>query len=73
MQKSKNFSSFDVSIKTGSKRKKRLSNHLEIRVNGDRASVSQKLTIREARALQKFLNDNLSTSSSGTQSTSTSA
>lgn len=64
------FSGFNVALKTGSKRKKRLSNHLKIEIDTDRTSVSQKLTIREARALQKWLNDNIPVSSATAQQSS---
>lgn len=70
--KEKNFTGFSVGLKTGSKHKKRLSNHLRIEVDTTRTTISQKLTLREARALQKWLNDNLSDSGTST-STSGSA
>lgn len=57
--KQRSFSGFNVSLQTGSRRKQRLSNHLAIEVDADKASVQQKLTLREARALQRWLNDNL--------------
>lgn len=69
--KEKSFSGFSVGLATGSKRKQRLSNHLRIEIDDDRVSTSQKLTLREARALQKWLNDNLP-SSAGSNSTTSS-
>lgn len=59
MIKEKEFSGFSVGLKVGSKRKQRLSNHLRISIEDERVSTSQKLTLRQARALQKWLNDNL--------------
>lgn len=59
MYKQKNFSGFNVALKTGSRRKQRLSNHLRIEIDTPKTTVGAKLTIREARALQKWLNDNL--------------
>jgi len=55
----KDFSGFSVRLQTGSTRKKRLSNQLTIQVDDDRTSVVQRLTLREARALQKWLTDHL--------------
>ena len=55
----KSFSGFSVGLKVGSKRKQRLSNHFRISIDDDRVSSTQKLTLRQARALQKFLNENL--------------
>lgn len=81
--KEKTFAGFSVGLATGSKRKQRLSNHLRIEIDqplskhlrikldGDRATISQKLTLREARALQKWLNDNLPESTSSTSTGST--
>ena len=66
----RNFSGFNVALKTGSKQKQRLSNHLKIEFDTDRTSVSQKLTIREARALQKWLNDNIPSNASSTSQSS---
>jgi len=51
----KDFRSFRVSLCTGSRAKKRMSNHVKIFVPTDRAEVSVSLTTREARALQSFL------------------
>jgi hypothetical protein len=58
MLKNKNYSGLEVSLATGSKLKKMLSNKLTLRVPGDRSDVRLNLTIRQARALRKFLNDN---------------
>jgi hypothetical protein len=69
--KEKSFSGFSVGLATGSKRKQRLSNHLRIEIEDDRVATSQKLTLREARALQKWLNDNLPVSTSSTSTGST--
>lgn len=71
--KEKSFSSFSVGLRTGSKRKQRLSNHLKINIEDDRVTTSQKLTLREARALKKWLNDNLPDNASSTSSSSVSA
>lgn len=60
MYKKKSFSGFSVGLRTGSRRKQRLSNHLRIDVDGDRTTTSHKLTLREARALQRWLNNHLS-------------
>lgn len=59
MEKNRNFSGFDVSLATGSKRRQVLSERLSIRLPGDRSDVEVRLTIRQARALKKFLNENL--------------
>lgn len=59
MNKVRRFSGFSASLATGSKRKQTLSERLSIRVPGDRSDVEVRLTIRQARALQKFLNDSL--------------
>lgn len=56
----RDFSGFSVSLKSGSRRKQMLSNHLELRMDDERSGVNVKLTLRQAKALQKFLNDNLS-------------
>jgi hypothetical protein len=56
---SKDFNSFSVSLRDGSKAKKRLSNRLTISVPTDRADVTITLTAREARALQNFLSEHL--------------
>ena len=63
MLKQKTFRGFNVALNTESKRKKRLSNHLRIEIDTNRTTVAQKLTLREARALQRWLNDNLPDSS----------
>lgn len=57
--KRKDFSGFSVALKTDSRRKQRLSNYLNIEIETDRSVTSQRLTIREARALQRWLNENL--------------
>ena len=66
--KKRTFSGFSVALKTDSKRKQRLSNHLKIEIDTDRTSVSSKLNLREARALQKWLNDNIPVATATTQS-----
>jgi hypothetical protein len=48
-----------VSLTTGSRRKQRLSNRLDITMSGDRSDMSMRLTIRQARALRDFLEKNL--------------
>ena len=58
-EKSQVYSGLEVAITTGSKRKQTLSNCLTVRVPGERSDVEVRLTIRQARALQKFLNSNL--------------
>jgi len=59
MRKSRSLSGLEISLTTGSKRKQLLSNRLTVRVPGDRSDVEVRLTIRQARALQSFLNQNL--------------
>ncbi len=54
------FSGFTVELRQNSRAKKRLSNRLSISVPTDRADVKVSMTIREARALQSFLEENLS-------------
>jgi len=56
---SKAYSGFSVDLTTGSKRKQRLSNRLDISMDGERSDISMRLTIRQARALRDFLVDNL--------------
>jgi hypothetical protein len=51
------FSGFQVSLRDGSRAKKRLSNKLTISVPSERTDVSVAMTIREARALRNFLNE----------------
>lgn len=58
-EKFQSYSGLEVAITTGSKRKQVLSNCLTVRVPGERSDVEVRLTIRQARALQKFLNSNL--------------
>jgi hypothetical protein len=58
-EKSQSYSGLEVALTTGSKRKQTLSNCLTVRVPGERSDVAVRLTIRQARALQKFLNQNL--------------
>ena len=59
VEKSQNYSGLEVALTTGSKRKQMLSNCLTVRVPGERSDVEVRLTLRQARALQKFLNSNL--------------
>tara|TARA_R110002110_G_scaffold66276_3_gene181743 strand:- start:80 stop:280 length:201 start_codon:yes stop_codon:yes gene_type:complete len=56
---SRDYSGFGVELTTGSRRKQRLSNRLDISMPGPRADVSMRLTIRQARALRDFLSENL--------------
>lgn len=56
---SRDFSGFSVTLSTGSRAKKRLSNRLKISVPTDRAEVAVSMTVREARALRNFLNEHL--------------
>ena len=48
-----------VTVRTGSLRKQRLSNSVSITRTLDGGSMSTQLTMREARALRKFLNETL--------------
>jgi len=57
--KTNEYSGLTVSLTTGSRRKQRLSNRLDITMAGDRTDVSMRLTIRQARALRDFLEKNL--------------
>jgi hypothetical protein len=66
--KRKEFTGFSVALRTDSRRKQRLSNYLNIEIETDRSVTSQRLTIREARALQRWLNDNLDTQNDSTES-----
>lgn len=59
VEKTQSYSGLEVAITTGSKRKQALSNCLTVRVPGERSDVAVRLTLRQARALQKFLNQNL--------------
>jgi len=59
MTKTRNLAGLELSVTTGSKRKQMLSNRVEIRVPGDRSDVQVRLTIRQARALQRLLNETL--------------
>ena len=56
---SRDFSAFSVTLSTGSRAKKRLSNRLKISVPTDRTEVAVSMTVREARALRNFLNEHL--------------
>jgi hypothetical protein len=53
------YTGLTVELTRGSRRKQRLSNHLDISMEGDRTDVSMRLTIRQARALRDFLEKNL--------------
>ena len=57
--KEKEYSNFEVTLSNGSRRKQRLSNRLAIRVEGENSSNEIRLSLRDARALQNFLNSNL--------------
>lgn len=57
--KSRRFSGLEVSLSRGSKRRQTLSENLAIRIPGDRSDVEVRLTLRQAKALQKFLNETL--------------
>ena len=59
MKKDRSYSGFDVSLTTGSKRKQMLSNGLSVRLPGERSDVELRLTLRQAKALRKFLEQNL--------------
>jgi len=56
---SRDFSGFSVVLKTGSRRKQRLSNKLSIRVQTNRGESNLEMTLREAKALRNFLNEKL--------------
>jgi hypothetical protein len=56
---SRSFNGFDVSVTTGSRRKQALSNRVVISTDDGRTSTSLRLTIRQARALQRILNDTI--------------
>ncbi len=55
----RDFTGFSVTLSVGSRAKKRLSNRLEISVPTERTKVAVSMTVREARALQNFLNEHL--------------
>jgi hypothetical protein len=59
MIKKGTYAGFEVALATGSKRKQLLSNRLSLRVPGERSEVEIHLTLRQAHALKKFLNDNV--------------
>lgn len=50
---------FSLLMRTGSLRKQLLSNRLEIRSSSDRAAFGLRMTLREAKALQRFLDETL--------------
>lgn len=62
MEKRRKYAGFGVELKTGSKRKQRLSNNLKIHLEDGRSEVALKLTLRQALALRKFLNETLDNS-----------
>ena len=55
----KEFSNFEVSLSTGSLRKQRLSNKLAIKVTRPSSVTEIRLTLRDARVLKAFLDENL--------------
>lgn len=57
----KNFSGFKLRISRDTVGKKKLSNRLTITVPDSRSESTIKMTIREAKALQSFLNNYLQT------------
>ncbi len=59
MEKVSQYSGLEVSVKKGSRRKQALSERVSIRVPGERSDVEIRLTLRQAKALRKFLTDNL--------------
>ncbi len=59
MEKRRTLSGLALTLERGSRRKQTLSEHLSLRVPGERSDVEVRLTLRQARALQKFLNDSL--------------
>jgi hypothetical protein len=56
---SRKFAEFNVKLLTGSRRKQALSNRLEIKIQEGKTEFVQKLTLRQARALKNFLDQNL--------------
>lgn len=52
------YADFSVRLRTGSRRKQELSNNLTIEVPGRPVTTNVTMTLRQARALKKFLNDN---------------
>jgi hypothetical protein len=59
MEKNRSYSGFDVALRRGSRRKQTLSERLSIKIPGDRSDVEVRLTLRQAKALRNFLNENL--------------
>ena len=55
----RSFSGLDVTVLTGSRRKQALSNRVEISTDDGRTSATLRLTLRQARSLQRILNSAL--------------
>jgi hypothetical protein len=55
----RSYSTFSVRLVRNSRSKRRLSNRLTVSVPDGRTESTVHFTLREARALQKFLNDNI--------------
>lgn len=58
-ESSRELKNLKMSVRSGSRRKQRLSNSVSLTRILDGGVVSVSLTMREARALRKFLNENL--------------
>jgi hypothetical protein len=56
---SRSYSGMEVTTRTGSRRRQTLSNRVEITTDDGRIRATQRLTLRQARALQRFLNETL--------------
>lgn len=56
---SRDFSTFTVSISRNEISKKKLSNSFSLTVPSDRSTLTVKMTLREVKALQNFLNQHL--------------
>jgi hypothetical protein len=56
---SRDFSTFTVSISRNEVSKKKLSNSFSLTVPSDRSTLTVKMTLREVKALQNFLNQHL--------------
>lgn len=58
-ESTRNLKNLKVTVRSGSLRKQRLSNNVSLTRTLDGGEFSTQLTIREARALRDFLNENL--------------
>lgn len=57
--KTKQFTNFTISMTADSKAKKKLSNNVTITIDADNVSVDSKISLRDAHALRKWLDENL--------------